>query len=227
MLWFSLWYLASRTFTPSVHAHAGHTQVHYRQLRGFAPSCLITIVRQIMARASFSPIKKALAKHDRQALVALVGELYALSAQNRDFLDARFAEGDSVLQRYKKTIHDALYPYFMSSDPVSFRDAKNAISDYRKALGEEVGIAELFVYAAECGNQFTCDYGDIDESFYDSLIRMFDSAVKHVSALDAKAARPFVARLAVIVKKAEGIGWGYYDCIADSFCGAFPDAKIA
>jgi hypothetical protein len=56
-----------------------------------------------MAGASFSPIKKALAKHNRESLVALVGELYALSPQNRDFLDARFVEGDSALQRYKRS----------------------------------------------------------------------------------------------------------------------------
>lgn len=178
---------------------------------------------EIMARASFFLIKKALEKHDRKALVTLVGELYMLSPQNRDFLDTRFAGGDSGLQRYKQIIHDALYPDVTSSDPVSFREAKKAIADYRKALGDELGVVELFVYAAECGNEFTCDFGDINESFYDSLIRLFNSAVKLVSALDAKAAAPYVGRLAVIVKKAEGIGWGCYDCIADSFFDAFPD----
>ena len=180
-----------------------------------------------MARASFSPIKKALAKHDRQALVALVGELYALSAQNRDFLDARFAESDSALQRYKKIIHHALYPDVMSSDPVSFRDAKKAIADYRKALGEASGVAELIVYAVECGNQFTCDFGDIDGPFYDSLIRMFDSAAKVVSALEPEVAEPFIARLGTIVKRASGTGWGYFDSIADIFAESFPDAPSA
>jgi hypothetical protein len=176
-----------------------------------------------MPRPSFSPIKKTLATHDRNALVTLVGELYALSAQNRDFLDARFAGGDSALPRYKKIIHDALYPDVMSADPVSFRAAKKAIADYRKALGEASGIAELTVYAAECGNQFTCDFGDIDEGFYDSLIRMFESAAKLVTTLDPEAAKPFIVRLGVIVRKASRIGWGYYDSIEAIFAESFPD----
>src|SRR6266700_6112468 len=153
-----------------------------------------------MARTSFSSIRKAIGKHDRNALIALVGELYALSLQNRDFLDARFGTSDATLLRYKKIINDALYPDVMSSKPVSFRDAKKAIADYRKALGEACDLAELFVYAAECGNQFTCDYGDIDGPFYDSLIRLFQSDVKIVSTLDAKSARPFIARLETVVK---------------------------
>jgi hypothetical protein len=178
-----------------------------------------------MARSSFSSVRKALANHDRNALVALIGELYVLNAQNRDFLDARFAGDDSALRRYKKLIEKALYPDVMSSAPVSFRDARKAIADYRKALGAPSGLAELLVYAVECGNQFTCDYGDIDGPFYDSLERMFEAAVKTVSDLEAEIAAPFIIRLATVVRKAQGIGWGYYDSIADIFSLAFPDAR--
>lgn len=159
--------------------------------------------------------------------MSLVGELYALSAQNRDFLDARFAGGDDALQRYKKIICEALYPDWRSSAPVNFRAARKAISDYRKALGEGSGLAELTVYAAECGNQFTCDFGDIDEAFYDSLIRMFDSATKVVSMLEPEVAAPYIARLGAIVRKASGIGWGYFDSIGDIFAQSFPDAPEA
>jgi hypothetical protein len=112
----------------------------------------------------------------------------------------------------------------MSSNPVSFRDAKKAIADYRKSLGDTSGVAELTVYAAECGNQFTCDFGDIDEPFYDSLIRMFESASKIVSTLDQESAKPFISRLGAIVTKASGIGWGYFDSIDGIFAEAFPDA---
>ena len=174
-----------------------------------------------MARPTFAAIRKALVKHDRTTLVALIGELYVLNHQNRDFLDARFAAGESTLQRYREIIHEALYPNVMRSTPVNFRDARKAISDYRKAKGEPRGLAELFVFAAECGNRFTCDYGDIDGPFYDSLIRMFESAVKAVSTLESKDAAPFIARLKTVVTKANGIGWGYYDSIADLFFEAF------
>jgi len=84
---------------------------------------------------------------------------------------------------------------------------------------------ELLVYAAECGNQCTCDYGDIDEPFYDSLEKMFESAAKAVAKLDKEQAEPFIDRLAGVVKKAHGIGWGYYDGINEIFYEAFPDEE--
>jgi len=39
------------------------------------------------------------------------------------------------------------------------------------------GEAELKTYFVECGNQFTVDYDDIDEEFYDALNLMFKQAV--------------------------------------------------
>ena len=171
--------------------------------------------------SSFPKICKALAGHDKALLIALIAEMHALSPQNRDFLDARFLTDGAALERYKRTIKLALFPDI--DDPVSFRDARKAISDYRKAIGQDAGVAEPLVYAAECGNQFTCDYGDIDGPFYDALIRMFASAVKAVKKLDRREAGPFVGRLAAVVKKSDCIGWGYHDCIADEFADAFPE----
>ena len=168
-----------------------------------------------MAKNNFPGIKKALAEHSSKALISLIGELYSLNDKNRDFLEARFSTGDAAFKRYKEIIHDALYP---DDDDISFRNAKKAITDYSKAHGEPLKITELFVYAAECGNQFTCDYGDIDESFYDSLILIFQRAVKEVAKLHPKAAAPFIERLKIIVKKAD------YDDISTAFYCNFPDA---
>jgi len=39
----------------------------------------------------------------------LVADLYRLSAENRDFLHARFSLGEDPLEPYKTTIEDAVY----------------------------------------------------------------------------------------------------------------------
>lgn len=64
MLLFSFWYLASRIFTPSVHAHAGHTPEHCRQLRGCAPSCLTDDVSQKNMSDPFDDPKELRAYYD-------------------------------------------------------------------------------------------------------------------------------------------------------------------
>ncbi len=163
---------------------------------------------------------------DREGLVKILGDLYSLSSQNRDFLVARFVPCALSIENYKKTIRKSLYPNVMGSGKVSFRDAKKAISDYKKAIGAGVGLAELIVYAVECGNDFTCDYGDIDEPFYESMTRLFELAAKTVKELGPEEAEPFVGRLGVVVDKADCVGWGYSDSISAIFEETFPDKRF-
>lgn len=77
------------------------------------------------------------------------------------------------------------------------------------------------VYYVECGNKFTLDYGDINEVFYDSLIVMYEKAVKAVLKLPKKKRESFRKRLEDIMNSANGIGWGYYDDLCHYYSEAF------
>ena len=102
---------------------------------------------------------------------------------------------------------------------------RKAISDYKKATHDPVGTLELMVYYVECGNQFTVDYGDIDEAFYESLDAMFTQVVKTLQKSDEKTVERFLPRLEGIVRQAHGIGWGYYDTISETLEEAFLKAQ--
>jgi hypothetical protein len=176
--------------------------------------------------AGFSFVRKAIADYDRAALVGLIRDLHSLSEENRAFLDARFrpANDTKSLEHYKKIVSEALYVDLPFEDrDISFRDARKALSDYRKAIGRETGLAELLVLGAEKGTRFTLDYGNIDEPFYDSLERMFHDAVTHVAAMDPSVAEPWRERLKIVVNKARNMGWGFYDTIASSYDEAWPE----
>lgn len=69
------------------------------------------------------------------------------------------------------------------------------------------------IYYVECGTEFTCAFGDIDETFYCSLESMFDDVLKLMN--DNGYSREFNNRLDEIVRASSGIGWGYYDAIKD------------
>ncbi len=166
--------------------------------------------------------RQALAKLSRDELVKLVGDLYSVSRDSRRFLEARFALSAS-LESYKNIIHDALYPDVMKGEaPISFAAARKAISDYKKATGDRRGVLELMVFAVECGNAFTVNYGDIDERFYANLESLFTKTVQFLKALDQNTIDEYLPRMKAVVEAANGIGWGYYDGIADSLYGAFP-----
>jgi len=67
----------------------------------------------------------------------------------------------------------------------------------------------------ENGVRFTCEYGDIDERFYNSM----ESALEELADLLRGPGREvyprFPDRLAKVEEKTNGIGWGFHDFICD------------
>ena len=107
------------------------------------------------------------------------------------------------------------------NDNFDFDKADNAIKKYAKAANDIEGTADLMVYYVECGNKFTLDNGDVNEAFYDTLIEMYEKAIKAVCKLPKKKQEQLLKRLKIIMESADGIGWGYYDGLCDAYYEAF------
>ena len=60
----------------------------------------------------------------------------------------------------------------------SVAKAKKAIADYKKAIGQPDGPAELLVFFCERAVGFSNDVGLQDEGYFDALVRMFDQACR-------------------------------------------------
>ena len=89
---------------------------------------------------------------------------------------------------------------------------KTLIRDYRKGTGDLPGTVELMVTFQEQGMQFTMEFGDINERFYDSLLSGMNDLIKMLTK-DARELFPaFRDRLIEIVRRVFGrVGWGYGD----------------
>ena len=177
-------------------------------------------------RSNWAKIKTRLEKQSRKDLLNQLKDIYELDDKNSRFLEARFLTTKSSLAPYKKIISRALYPDVFDHETVSLATARKAISDFKKASGDITGLLELMVFYVEQGNDFTLEYGDMDEQFYSSLESMFDGVIKLLLKSDQKLVDLFLPRLQTIVKKANGMGWGYYDYIAGSLDEAFPEADL-
>jgi hypothetical protein len=173
-------------------------------------------------KPKWSAVKPGVAGLDHKGLVGLVADLYALSKDNRDFLHARFDPAGDPLAPYKAIIDECMYPDVMRNRPIQVAKAKRAISAYSKAAGTPPGEAELMTFFVECRNRFTVDYGDIDEGFYDALLRMFGRAVQRVLELPEPEREALRVRLESVVESGSGIGWGYGDGLCDEYYEAFP-----
>jgi hypothetical protein len=104
------------------------------------------MVRQSKSQPTWTDVKAKLAGFDRTRLLALIQDLYAAHKDNRTFLHARFGLGGDALESYKETIDRWLYPDVFRKQDTSVAKAKQAIADYKKAVGQPGGLAELMVF---------------------------------------------------------------------------------
>jgi hypothetical protein len=167
--------------------------------------------------AGWTKIRQQIAKWPRPALVALIKDLHDASPENRDFLRARFdAEnsGGAALEAYRGKIVEQFFPK-RGFGKLKLAEARKAIRDYRKATGNMTGTIDLLLTYVENGTEFTQQFGDINEAYYNSL----ESAAAEMSRLligEGKAAYgQFRERISRVESLASHIGWGYGDFIRD------------
>jgi hypothetical protein len=166
-------------------------------------------------------VKAAVRSADPNMLAKLVLDLSELNDENLAFVEARLGLGEDSLLPYKQRIQDALYPGF--DQPIRIAEARRAVTEYRKAAGDPSGLLELMIHYVECGTECTVNYGDIDEPFYNSLESMYDRFLTALDKAGPTVKESFRERAERVVGRAQGIGWGYYDFLADRFDRAFPE----
>ena len=99
--------------------------------------------RKPKSQPTWTDVKAKLADFDRAALLSLIQSLYSAHEDNQTFLHSRFGLGEDVLGPYKKTIGRWLWPDPFRNQDTSVSKAKQAISHYKKAVGNPTGLAEL------------------------------------------------------------------------------------
>jgi hypothetical protein len=157
---------------------------------------------------TWSDVKTQLADVDRAGLLSLVQDLYAASKDNQIFMHTRFGLGGDPLKHYKATIARWLWPDLTKRVDISVSKAKKAVADYKKAIGQPLGMAELTVFYCERAMGFANEVGLDDEAYYDALVRMFDQALKYVMALPDVQCDPLIDRLDTVRQSDRNIsGW--------------------
>lgn len=164
---------------------------------------------------TWSDVKAKLIDFDRAGLLGLLQDLYAASKDNQAFLHARFALGSDVLKSYKATIDRWLWPDLFKNQDTSVSKAKKAISDYKKAIGQPEGLAELMVYFCEQAAGFSDDVGLQDEGYFDALVRMFEHALKVIQSLPEDARPALHGRMDAVRRISHNFGYGVGDDMDD------------
>lgn len=170
---------------------------------------------------SWTDIDKQLQELSTEDIIKLMKGLHDLSQQNKAWLRTKLlpvAQDTKYLEDCRRKVANFVYKETkgMPSMP-RFREAKKVISEYRKSTSDLRGTLDLMLTYLERGHEFTLDFGDIDEAFYDKLINMLEHFAIELRRSPAKYElyEQFRPRL-IAIRKNSNIGWGYGDFIQET-----------
>jgi hypothetical protein len=160
---------------------------------------------------SWKAVKAALQFFDRAGLLGLVQDLYAVGKDNKAFLHTRLGLGSDQLAPYKAIISRWICPDLMRNQSVSISKAKKAVADYKKAIGQSAGLAELSIFYCEEAFSFveSCAFEDVH--YFAALIGMYARAVQCVLDLPVADRDAFAERLGSLWSRAKPVCWGVDD----------------
>ncbi len=174
-----------------------------------------------MSRAKLltaTQIKKAVRDFTRTDLIALITDIAKACPQAGEYLTLHFSSSDKgkeVLETYREKVEYEFYPP-RGFGRLNLREAKKAISDFRKICDDKYYVVDLMLFYVENCVRFTDDYGDIDEAFYNSACSMYESVVKAINAEDMEFYIAFEDRIRLAAENACE-GWGFYDDMMDIY----------
>lgn len=163
-------------------------------------------------KLSVPEIKKVLKGYNPEALVSIIADCYKLSKETKNYIHVLLKPEEAIEALYdesKQKIEEEFFPQ-RGYAKLRLAVAKKAISDFKKLSNDELLTIDLMIYYVELGVDFTNEYGDISEPFYNSMISMYDNVLKMISGNELLFLK-LKERLERIVTKTSGIGWGFHD----------------
>ncbi|MCI5179245.1 MAG: hypothetical protein D3911_07970 [Candidatus Electrothrix sp. AW3_4] len=171
-----------------------------------------------MKNITISQLRKELSGKSEKELTDEIVNLFKKIPQVKEYYTVAFsAEGEEhVLEKYKDIITHEFFPK-RGYGKARLSVAKKAISDFKKISDKPHLIVDIMLHYVEEGVNYTAQYGDINEPFYNSMEKMFEDALE--IAKKHNELSQFQELCEELVSEACQ-GWGFQDglnCIYDEF----------
>ena len=165
---------------------------------------------------SKATIKKLLRSMSKEQIIEMVIEMYDARKEAKDYLEY-YASPDenSKLEEYKDIIREEFYPEGRREPKTRFSVCRKAVADFKKLKPSADALAELMLSYMEYAIEFTYDYGDMWEQYYDSVEGNFDKTVQFIAKNGLW--EKYDKRLQQCVKWSSVCGYGFADGIDDIY----------
>ena len=161
-------------------------------------------------------VKRLLASMEKGEIIEMVMELYDARKEAKDYLEYYAVPNEnSKLEEYKRIITEEFYPSKNREPKTRFSVCRKAVSDFKKLKPSEEALADLMVTYMENACQFTYDYGDMWEQYYDSVEGNFEKTVQFIAKNNLW--EYFDSRIKQCLRWASPCGWGFPDALDDLY----------
>ncbi len=159
-------------------------------------------------------IKKELQKLEKSQIIEIVTDLYKSNKSVKEYFDFYVNPNENkLLIKYQEKIFLAFFP--KNGDDCNLKEAKKAISDFKNLGVSQESLSEIMLFYVETGVNYSNEYGDINEAFYESIEKMFKKALTIMS--NNEILDKFELRSSLICRNSEDTGWGFNDSISEIF----------
>lgn len=162
-------------------------------------------------------LKKHLQSLTKEHVIEQVLELYSNCKPAKEYFEY-FLNPDEKgkFEKYKAIIVNEFYTNtLIGIGKLRFSVAKKAITDFRALKPSPELLADLMVTLPETACQFTNEYGDMSEQYYNSAVNNFETALKFLQKNNLL--QQFEDRCEDCVKYAEPCGYGFPDEISQLY----------
>jgi len=160
---------------------------------------------------SKAALKRELQGLTKEQLVEQILDMYDKNRAVKEFYDFYLNPKNekSLVEKYKKVI----YKEFNLKNPMTaglkFSVARRAIVDFRNLQPSPEGLVDLMLYLPECACEFTANYGDMTEKFYEATCTNFHRALEVIGKYGLH--DEFELRAKQCVEWASPCGYGFAD----------------
>lgn len=165
---------------------------------------------------NITDLRRQLSALPQRELEDLIIEVCNKNKQFRELVEITFdpALENVAFEKYKKQIISEFFTA-RGFGKLRFSVTRNALKNFMDLSKNPELIADLMMTHVESGVNYTNEYGDIDERFYDNIAGMYVKVLRYIAEHDLK--EDFIERCKAVVTSSDGIGWGFHDELYDSF----------
>lgn len=173
-----------------------------------------------MSNIKITDLKKYLNNMSKEELIIQITEIVKRYPDIKEYYTAKLNPKyeEIAFEKYKKLITNEFFPD-RGFGKLRYSEVNKALRDFRKISNNAILISKLMLYYAEIGVDFTDTYGDIDEKFYNAIVRAYDKALSYITENNLK--EMFIEEADNIRQKTVHMGWGFSVNMDDVFFDFF------